>query len=210
MNSEVRTLAQNDVPTSIRIIGAGWLGLALVVTASGALLRAPVPTLPLTVAGLTVFAIALAWGTAAGRAFVDRLSLPALAWFQAWRVVPGAAFLLLFALDRMPGRFAIPAGVGDVAVALLAPLAAQWASKETRAARLAFAAWVAAGTFDLLGVVRLAAVVSLDDASSMQLLRELPLGLLPTFAVPLTFVAHAITIRHLLRGRGQGRVTPRD
>jgi hypothetical protein len=32
----------------------------------------------------------------------------------------------------------------------------------------------------------------------MHLLRELPLGLLPTFAVPLTFAAHAIALRRAL------------
>jgi hypothetical protein len=205
MGSGVRTLAQTDVPTSIRILGAAWLALALVATGSGALLHAPVPALPLTVTTMTVFAIAVAWGTAAGRAFVDRFSLPALAWFQGWRVVPGAAFLVLYALDLMPGRFAIPAGVGDVAVALLAPLAARWAAQNGGIARIAFAVWVAAGTIDLLGVVRLAAVVSLSDPGSMHLLRELPLGLLPTFAVPLTFAAHAVTIRRLVSSQRGSR-----
>jgi hypothetical protein len=184
---------------SLRLLSAAWLALALAVTASGALARAPVPALPLTIAVMTLVAIAVAWGTHAGREFVNGLSLPALAWFQAWRVVPGVAFLVLYALGQMPGRFAVPAGVGDVAVALVAPLAARWASNNTRATRIAFALWVAAGTLDLLGVVRAAAVVSLADPASMHLLRELPLGLLPTFAVPLTFAAHALTIRRLTK-----------
>jgi hypothetical protein len=47
-------------------------------------------------------------------------------------------------------------------------------------------------------VVRAAFVLSSANPGSMHLLRELPLALLPTFAVPLTFAVHVVAFAALL------------
>jgi hypothetical protein len=109
--------------------------------------------------------------------------------------VPGAAFLVLYALGELPWGFAVPGGIGDIAIALTAPAAA-WASRRSDAsARRAYLAWNALGFLDLANVVREGAIHALADPASMHLLREMPLGLLPAFAVPVTFAAHLLAFR---------------
>jgi hypothetical protein len=64
---------------------------------------------------------------------------------------------------------------------------------------VALGLWQFLGIADLVLVVSTAFRLTAADPLSMQLLRGLPLGLLPTWAVPLTFVVHAVAIRQLFR-----------
>lgn len=64
---------------------------------------------------------------------------------------------------------------------------------------MALGLWQFLGIADLLVVVSTAFRLTAADPLSMQLLRELPLGLLSTWAVPLTFVVHALAVRRLFR-----------
>lgn len=172
-----------------------WLTGALAFVGSGAFAKAPGAALPLTVVSLTALCLGALLSDREGRFWADAVSLGRLAWFHAWRAVPGAAFLVLYAAGELPRGFAIPGGIGDIAVALTAPLAA-WASRRSGArAGWAYLAWNALGFLDLANVVREGAVQTLADPASMHLLRELPLGLLPAFAVPLTFAAHVLAFR---------------
>jgi len=175
---------------------AVWLAAATLAVATGLVARAPALILPACVIGLTALTLLVLASTEGGRRFANGVSLPALAWFHAWRVVPGAAFLAIYASGSgLAWSFAVPGGIGDIAVGLTAPLGAWLANRPEKAARAGFVAWSALGAIDLANVVRAAVVESLASPASMHLLRELPLGLLPTFAVPLTFVAHALAFR---------------
>jgi hypothetical protein len=174
-----------------------WLLGALAFVGSGAFAKAPAAALPLTVVALTVLCLGALLSGSEGRVWADAVSPGRLAWFHAWRAVPGAAFLVLYARGELPWGFAIPGGIGDIAIALSAPIAA-WASRRGDAwGRRAYLAWNALGFLDLANVVREGAVHALADPASMHLLRELPLGLLPAFAVPITFAAHALAFRRL-------------
>jgi hypothetical protein len=176
-------------------LGGLWLTSALVFVGSGAFARAPAAALPLTVVGLTALCLGALLSDREGRLWADAVSTGRLAWFHAWRAVPGAAFLVLYAVGELPWGFAVPGGIGDIAIALTAPVAA-WASRRRDAsARWAYLAWNALGFLDLANVVREGAVHTLADPASMHLLRELPLGLLPAFAVPVTFAAHMLAFR---------------
>jgi hypothetical protein len=172
-----------------------WLFGAVVAVASGAFARAPAPVLPLTVVGLTAVSVGALLADRAGRAWADTVSKASLAWFHVWRAAPGAAFLVLYAHGSLPWGFAVPGGMGDLAIALTAPLAAWAAGRNDRGARRGYLAWNVLGFLDLANVVREAVQHTLADPGSMHLLRELPLGLLPTFAVPLSFAAHALALR---------------
>lgn len=180
-----------------------WLIAAVVATASGRLSRAPAGILPATVLSLTLLTTLLVLGTPSGRAWASQLSLARLAWLQAWRVIPGAAFLILYARGELPWLFAVPGGVGDVLIGISAPVAAWAATRPGRAARAGYVLWSVLGLVDLAGVVRAAYVCTRADPASMHLLRELPLGLLPTFLVPLTFAAHFVTFYRLIVSRRQ-------
>ncbi len=182
-------------PRSALAVLAVWLCGAVVAVVSGAFARAPAPVLPLTIVGLTIVSVGALLADREGRAWADTVSKASLAWFHAWRAAPGAAFLVLYAHGSLPWGFAVPGGVGDLAIALTAPLAAWAAGRNDRGARRGYLAWNVLGFLDLANAVREGALHTLADPASMHLLRELPLGLLPTFAVPLSFAAHALALR---------------
>ncbi len=172
-----------------------WLSAALVLVGAGALAHAPAPVLPLSVVLLTIATLWSVLSSDEGRRWADAIPPARLALFHVWRLAPGIAFLVLYGHGWLPRGFAVPGGVGDVAVALTAPLAAWAAGRPGRRGQAAYLVWNVLGFLDLANVVRAAAVLTLADPASMHLLRVLPLGLLPTFAVPLTFAAHLLALR---------------
>ena len=106
------------LPVTILVV---WLAVALVLGASGSLvaLRPPVPQfVVLALTGLSFLAITKA---AAGRRWADGLSLRVLVSFHLVRFV-GAYFLILVAQGELPAGFGVPAGWGDLAVAVTALL----------------------------------------------------------------------------------------
>jgi hypothetical protein len=195
-------LRASTFPRVAKALVAIWLAAALLAVTSGTLGGAPVLVLPASVVGLTALTLAAVFSSRQGRDWVQTVSLGRLAWFHAWRLVPGAAFLVLHARGALPWGFAVPGGIGDMAIAVSAPVAAWAATHHGRAARASFVFWNALGLVDLASVVRAAFVLSRASPASMHLLRELPLGLLPTFAVPLTLAAHVVAfVALLLRSR---------
>jgi hypothetical protein len=123
-----------------------------------------------------------------------------LAWPHTLRVV-GAVFLVVLALGELPAVFAVPAGLGDIAVGVAAVFVARrWAGG--RPGRPAV--W-----FNVLGVVDLAVAVGigflaglgpspvLDVNPSTDNLAALPLVLIPTTAVPLAIALHLVSLRRL-------------
>src|SRR5207245_6522612 len=68
------------------------------------------------------------------------ISLPWLVGVQLYRVV-GFSFLVLYALGRLPGEFAIPAGAGDVVVGLAAPVVGYLFYKGSRWSCLGVLSW---------------------------------------------------------------------
>lgn len=138
------------------------------------------------------------------RAFALGIDLRLLTAVQGWRVI-GIMFLALYAFGLLPGLFAWPAGLGDVAVGLAAPfvlLAMTAGAPNWRRQVL----WLnVAGLLDFAGAIGTGVLTSntslgffASDAprASMGLL---PLSLVPTFAVPLWIILHAISLLQLRR-----------
>jgi len=101
-----------------------WLVLSFVLGASDAFVRAP-GAFPLRIlAGLLtpifVFLIAF-WTVGPFRDFVMSIDLTVITGIQAWRF-GGLGFIALYAYGVLPGLFAWPAGLGDMAIGLTAPL----------------------------------------------------------------------------------------
>lgn len=110
----------------------------------------------------------------------------------------GLAYLVAYHRGDLPYAFAMPAGLGDFAIAAfafpvaLAPLGA--------AARLrAISIWNIAGLFDLLFVIATATRLLLGAPESMRAFTELPLSLLPTFFIPLLLATHVVILIRLSR-----------
>ena len=138
------------------------------------------------------------------RAFALAIDLRWLTAVQSWRVL-GGMFLGLYAFGLLPGLFAWPAGLGDLAVGLAAPFvlmailrgAPGW---ERRVFWLNIAGLVDFATAIATGVLTSnSALGLLADGAPHADLGELPLSLVPTFAVPLWTIFHIISLLQLRR-----------
>jgi hypothetical protein len=125
---------------------------------------------------------------------VSRLMLP-----HSFRVA-GVVFLLTMALGHLPALFALPAGLGDIAVAIAAPGVARRLAQGTgRRAALWFTAF---GITDLVVALALGALTGfqlLNVTPSGEANSELPLALIPTVGVPLLFALHITSVFALVR-----------
>src|SRR2546422_7386909 len=102
----------------------GWLVLAFVLGSAGVFQATPSRVFPALGLGIALLILASAWllyRSSALNAVIAAIPLPWLVGVQLYRVV-GFSFLVLYALGRLPGEFAIPAGAGDVGVGLAGPV----------------------------------------------------------------------------------------
>jgi hypothetical protein len=193
----------------VLLIGA-WL-LAVVITGAGGLFevgpaRPPLPLLAAVLLPPAVFM--LAYATAPRfKDFVLRLDLRMLTAVQSWRVL-GAVFLFLYAFNLRPALFAFPAGLGDVAVGVTAVfvLRSMLNGHPTWRRRVL---WLnLGGLLDFVVAVGTGVLTSntslgiFAPATQMPSMGEMPLSLVPTFAVPLWTIIHIASLLQLRRARG--------
>jgi hypothetical protein len=170
--------------------------------ASGILAGAHPPTLQIIVVAETALLIIL-YSRSTAFAEYARTSAPwRLTVFHLWRVIPGIGFLLLYRRGLMPQDFAVTAGIGDIAVAILAPVFALVALRSAPAAMKAVLAFHLIGLLDLILVVSNAARITFADPASMRMLSEAPLVMVPIFWVPLTIFLHIVAIDQCRRALG--------
>jgi hypothetical protein len=159
-----------------------------------------VPWLPVAVAGFLGLLLALRRIPVVARALAapgmaSRLELP-----HSFRVVEGTAFLLTMFLGHLPALFALPAGLGDIAAGIAAPLVARRLAQGTgRRTGLWFTAF---GMTDLVSALTLGALTGFQliaTTPSGAPISELPLALIPTAAVPLLLALHITSLSALAR-----------
>jgi hypothetical protein len=143
------------------------------------------------------------------REFVLSLDLKVIAGIQAWRWA-GLGFLSLYAHNVLPAVFALPAGLGDMAIGVTAPWIILKLLRQPRfAASGAFVRWNILGISDLIVAVSIGAVsASLTTGAPGEIstapMATLPLLLIPAFLVPLFFMLHTAALmqsRQLIRSR---------
>lgn len=188
--------------TIIASVLALWLVVVFLLGAAGLFVRAPgTPPLPILLgvtAPLFVFCAAYR-GSAAFRAYVRSLDLPRATAMQAWRA-GGLGFLALYAHRVLPGVFAWPAGLGDIAIGVTAPWVAL--ALERRGGFVASRRFV---VWNLLGILDLVVAVSVGGLSSYLAsgtageattspMAQLPLVLIPAYLVPLFLMVHATAL----------------
>ncbi len=138
------------------------------------------------------------------RRWVESLDIAELIALQSWRVV-GFAFLIVWALGELPGAFALPAGLGDLAVGIAAPAVALAAERKTAGWKTSAYGLTAAGIFDFIvafatGILsRQDAILHFDGAPASTLLGLMPLSLFPTFIVPAFLILHIILLLKINR-----------
>jgi hypothetical protein len=200
------------LPAALTIILAGWFLAVLAAGAAGAFQARPSrpPLALLAAVAAPPLLLAVAYRTSRGfRGLVLGIDLRLLTAIQGWRVI-GGMFLVLYAFDLLPGLFAWPAGVGDLAVGLAAPFVVLAMLRGAPTWRRQVAWLNIAGLVDFAGA--LATGVLASDASFGLVAHEatraslgaLPLSLVPTFAVPLWIIFHVISLLQLRQTTSAG------
>ncbi|MCH7554866.1 MAG: hypothetical protein IIC08_02535 [Proteobacteria bacterium] len=144
--------------------------------------------------------VALFLGAYAGsgefRKYILSRDIRLLTMMQSWRVI-GFAFLPLYAYEVLPGLFAWPAGLGDVAIGLSAPLVVWTLMRNPDfAASRGFIVWNLLGLLDfavagVTSTLASGAVAGLVSGPVTSAPMEVwPLFLFPAFIVPLFMMLH--------------------
>jgi hypothetical protein len=179
------------------VLSGGWLTASALIADRG--WYRTLPWFPVAVAGYLVVLLALRRIPVVARALgaagmVSRLELP-----HTPRVV-GVVFLVYLAFGHLPALFALPAGLGDIATGIAAPLVMRKLAEGTgRRAALWFNVF---GLTDLTIALILGALTGFDllnVAPSSAAVTELPLALIPTATVPLFFALHITAVSALVR-----------
>ena len=181
---------------------AVWLVAVVVLGASGALGSPPgKPPLPIGIgfaAPLVLFFVALRLSRSF-REFVLSADLRLLTGIQAWRFA-GLAMVALYAHKVLPGGFALPAGLGDMAIGLTAPWVAAALTRQPGFATTGrFRLWNALGMLDLVAAVIDGAINAVQATGAPGQINtgpmaQLPLVLFPVYLVPLFFMLHVAAL----------------
>jgi hypothetical protein len=151
--------------------------------------------LPLAVTAGTI------WVSQLVRRLVFAIPLWSLVAIQFYRVA-GGIFIILWASDRLPWQFALPAGIGDFATGIaaigVALLLAQKANNAPRAAYL----WCLFGIADLVLAVTMGMLTSPGPLHLLAIadpnrISAYPLVMIPTFGVPLAIMLHGLVLWRL-------------
>jgi len=142
-------------------------------------------------------------GWARGRSLVVSIPPVLLITLNGWRFI-GLGFLMAYREGRLPGGFAWPAGLGDIAMAVTAPwFAARVAIDDRFRFSKAFLVWNLLGIADFLDAVFLGTLYLWPGfASSVNtaLMQRLPFALIPCFFVPLVAMAHITLLEQWREG----------
>jgi hypothetical protein len=176
----------------VRLVVFIWLGVALVVGATGALRQSPIPPPGIAVA-LTIAALLVIRLSPRARAGVQNVGPGPFVLFHLVRIAAGAYFLVLGARGMLPREFTTPAGWGDILVGIGAlwvlmrclPVLTAWQ-------QVALIVWNVAGLLDILGVLGNAVRLYARNPSFVDPFMSLPLAILPTFVVPIVIVSHVL------------------
>jgi hypothetical protein len=121
---------------------------------------------------------------------------------QTFRV-GGVFFLVAWMGGTLPGAFALPAGLGDVAIGATAPFVAAAVARRRPGHRALAYAWNLAGLVDLVSAVSLGVTHArsplgvLAGPVTTDALARYPFSLIPTFFVPLAIMLHVTALRGL-------------
>ena len=188
------------MPLSLAIRAALWIWLigALAVGQYHWLARAPAQAVPAVILALTGLLV-LAYRVFGGfRAWIEAIDLRALVLFHLTRLA-GFYYLVLYHRGDLSYAFAVPAGFGDILVAVLAVIVAFVPFSTENRARFTYL-WNVVGFIDLLLVFATATRLSFHrDNYDLFELTRLPLSLFPTFLVPLLLGSHLAIFARLKR-----------
>ena len=184
-----------------------WLALVWWLAVAGAFRPAPgLPALPIAIFLPVLMAVPVLLSSKVIGALLDATPAAWLIGLQVYRIF-GGIFLVSWARGGIAGIFALPAGIGDVLVGVLALPVAYLVGTGAPGARQRAMAWNWLGLFDFavaigIGIVTAPGPLQLivPDRPTAAL-GTFPMVMIPAFAVPSSILLHALSLRQLLRIR---------
>jgi hypothetical protein len=155
------------------------------------------PWLPIEAIAAVIALLLLTRIPFVSRSLPGQISVRLLSWPHAFRIA-GVVLVISMIRGDLPALFALPAGLGDMAVGIAEPLVARRvkAGQGHRAAT-----W-----FNIIGIFDLVSAMTLGGLTAYRIihvtpvnsaLSEFPLVLIPTVGVPTLLVLHILTLRRL-------------
>jgi hypothetical protein len=153
---------------------------------------------PILIGGLLI------WRSPRLARIIDAVPQHWLVGVQLYRTL-GVIFLILYAAGKLPGLFALPAGLGDVLVGVLAPVVAIAYRRGPGDNANLVSVWNLFGLADLVVAVT-AGFLTSPSAFQLfafdlpnELVSRFPLVLIPVFLVPLSVLLHFASLAKLRR-----------
>jgi hypothetical protein len=182
----------------------GWFFAALLPSWSEFYRTAPfsIPTIQYGLLIPIIAGVALFWRWGTFRRAIEAVPQQWIVSVQFYRV-EGLIFLMLYAGHRLPGVFALPAGIGDVVVGLLAPAIGIAYAYRLRNTGVLVRAWNFLGIADLIVAVTTGFLSSPSRfqmwafGAPNRLISAFPLVMIPVFLVPLSVLLHLASLYKL-------------
>ncbi len=203
---------RSSVQSIVSVALALWFGVVFFLGAQGAFVGRPgSPPLPIFFAFALPLAVFFAayFRWEAFRAMILGADLRLMAAIQGWRWA-GLGFLSLYAHGVLPGLFAFPAGLGDVAIGLSAPwIVLGLIRHRAFVTSRRFVTWNILGIVDLVVAVSMGTICSgfipgLTGTVTTGLMAQLPLVLIPAYFVPLFIMLHVAALAQARRAGRSG------
>ncbi len=199
----------NAITLGVAATAAVWAATILTLARNGVFdVPASEPALPTLIAlavPVALFFAAMLISPAL-RAYAVSIDPVLLTEFQAWRIL-GGLFLAVYAFGHLPGFFAWPAGLGDVAVGIAAPYMAWRLRTDPQflaSARFRMFNYLGLADFVVAfstGIAARNAIPGFVDQVTTTPMGQLPLVLIPTFVVPAFIILHLISLMQSVDAR---------
>src|ERR1700674_4149746 len=182
----------------------GWLAVAIALSAAGIyhVNASTIPTIQYGILLPILIGALLIWRSEAAKRILDAVPQQWIVSVQLYRAL-GVVFLILY--EKLPSLFTWPAGVGDIAIGLLAPVVGLAYARAPREAGGLVKAWNVFGILDLIVAVTTGFLTApsllqpIEIQPTSELMTVLPMVLIPVFLVPLSIVLHLASLAKLSR-----------
>lgn len=194
------------------IVAAGlliWFGTVAVLGKSGFFAQTPLIAPNIIFAFFFLFIVLRRlYHSPALRAIADKIPPHWIIAVHIWRI-GGIGFITLYYAGFLPAQFAFPSGIGDMIVGIAALMVAYFYFLRKSFSRTLAVIWNYIGAFDLLLAISLGILAYpepfpplidgqiLTTSISTGAFALYPLVLIPLFAIPLSLLLHAFSLRVL-------------
>jgi hypothetical protein len=200
--AESQPTGRSGAPLSVILVLTAWFLLVVSLGAADAFIGRPgKPPVAVAIGVAAPLLLFFAWLRLSPvfRGFVLSLDLRLVASMQAWRWA-GSGFLFLYAHKILPAAFALPAGLGDMAIGVTAPwMVLALMRQPDFVASAAFFRWNVLGILDLIVALSLGTLIAtfttgVPGEVSTSPMAALPMLLIPLFMVPLFLMLHVVAL----------------